>query len=148
MSKIISLFKNIFIEPTTDGKLQFIRYLFVGGLVTILDWALLFIFTEIFKIHYLVSAILSFIVSILANFILSKMLVFKINKSKVNKAFEFLGYIIIGVIGLGLTELIMYYFSEIINFHYMLSKAIATIIVLFWNYFARKYLLYEKSDIN
>ena len=32
---------------------------------------------------------------------------------------------------------------DILHLHYMLSKVIATLLVLFWNYIARKKLLYR-----
>ena len=44
---------------------------------------------------------------------------------------------------LGMTELILFLFTDGLSLHYMLSKAIATAVVLVWNYLARKLLLYK-----
>ena len=38
----------------------------------------------------------------------------------------------------------MWLFTEKLNWYYMISKAVAAIIVLFWNFFAKKLLLYRK----
>ena len=43
-----------------------------------------------------------------------------------------------------MTEGLMWVFTEKLNWYYMISKAVAAIIVLFWNFFAKKLLLYRK----
>ena len=134
--------KAIFLTPTTNGFLQFFRYAFVGGIATVVDWAIQYIATEA-GLHYLLSGILSFLGGLAVNFLLSKRLVFKASQARVGTTAEFLGYAVIGAIGLGLTLLIMYFFTDILHLHYMLSKVIATLLVLFWNYIARKKLLYR-----
>lgn len=135
--------KAILINPTKDNTLQFIRYIFVGGIATVVDWSILYILTSICEIHYLVSAIIAFVAGLIINFILAKLLVFKANEVRVNSYIEFISYAIIGIIGLGITELILYSLTNFIGLYYMISKAIATIIVLFWNYIARKIILYK-----
>lgn len=135
--------KGIFLTPTKNGFLQFFRYLFVGGIATVVDWGVLFGLTELFDLHHLVSAVFAFVAGLATNFLLSKLLVFSANEARTNGFLEFLGYVLIGVIGLGITELILYVFSDHWALHYMLSKVIATVVVLVWNYLARKLLLYK-----
>ncbi len=136
--------KGLFLIPTKNGFLQFFRYVFVGGIATVADWGLLFALTDLGHVHYLVSAIIAFVAGLIVNFCLSKLLVFKANEAKVNTVIEFVSYAIIGVIGLGITELIMLLFTHGFEVHYMISKAIATIVVLAWNYLARKQVIYRK----
>lgn len=135
--------KGIFIAPTTNPFLQFFRYIFVGGIATIVDWGVLFLLTEYGHIHHLISAVFAFVAGLAVNFVLSKMLVFKMNEVRTNAWMEFAGYAIIGVVGLGITALIMYLLTDHLNVHYMISKAIATVVVLIWNYMARKKILYR-----
>ena len=135
--------KGIFITPTTDSFLQFFRYVFVGGIATIADWGVLYLLTECAHMNHLVAAVFSFIAGLVVNFILSKLLVFKANEARTNAWMEFVGYAIIGVVGLGITELIMYLLTNRMGLHYMASKAVATVIVLIWNYVARKKIIYK-----
>ena len=135
--------KGIFLTPTKNGFLQFFRYLFVGGIATVVDWGVLFALTECLQLHHLVSAVFAFAAGLITNFLLSKLLVFSANEAKTNALMEFLGYVLIGIIGLGITELILFVFTDRLSLYYMLSKAIATVIVLVWNYLARKLLLYK-----
>jgi len=135
---------GLMIAPTKNGFLQFFRYVFVGGIATVVDWGTLFLLTDFVHIHYLLSAVVAFVAGLIANYILSQLLVFKANEAKVNAVMEFVFYALIGIIGLGITELIMFLFTAYWNVHYMLSKVIATVLVLFWNYLARKKMLYKE----
>ena len=135
--------KGIFFDPTANSFLQFFRYIFVGGIATVADWGMLFLLTEYVHINHLISAIFAFVAGLAVNFILSKMLVFKMNEVRTSAWMEFVGYAIIGIIGLGITELIMYLLTDCLNTYYMISKAVATVIVLIWNYTARKKIIYK-----
>lgn len=136
-------FKSIFITETENTIIQLFRYCFVGGAAFIADWLVMIILTETL-LHYLISTAVAFFVGLAVNFALSKLLVFKADSQKCGKLGEFFIYAVIGVVGLGLTELLMYVFTDIVNIHYAVSKIIAAAIVLIWNFFARKVILYKK----
>lgn len=121
---------------------EFIKYIFVGGCAFIADWLILFLL-GLLKIHYLLATPLGFTVGLLVNYALAKLLVFKEN-AKVSKKAEFLIYTLIGVIGLILTEGLMYAFTEWLNFHPLISKIFSAALVLIWNYVAKKIILYKK----
>ena len=61
------------------------------------------------------------------------------------KAMEFMVFAVIAVFGLVITEALMWAFTEKLGWYYMISKAVAAIIVLFWNFFMKKILLYRKK---
>lgn len=132
--------KALFLEPSNDTFIQFFRYIFVGGAAFIADAGALWI-CSLFS-HYLIAAAIAFVVGITVNFILSKRLVF--SESSRNSAVEFAAYVIIGIIGLGFTELFMYIFTDKLGIYFMLSKIITAIIVLIWNFAARKIILYKE----
>ena len=134
--------KNLFKTPTTNTVIQFFRYVFVGGVAFLVDGGLLFLLEKI-GLHYLVATVFAFIGGLVCNYILSKLLVFQDKKS--NPRLEFLIYGIIGVIGLGITEGLMYVFTDILGLYFMLSKIIVAIIVLIWNFLARKLILYKNK---
>jgi putative flippase GtrA len=135
-------FKSLFITKSSNTFIQFFRYIFVGGVAFLADGGSLFLITTI-GVNYLISVIFAFVIGLAVNYGLSKLLVFE--NSNVNGKIEFLVYGIIGVIGLGFTEIIMYVLTEIAGLYFMVSKVIATIIVLVWNFVARKITLYRKK---
>jgi len=138
-------FKAIFIEKTDDTFLQLFRYLFVGGVSFVVDSAALYVITEM-GVHYLVSGALAFVLGLCANFALSKLLVFSQRNKGKEKVKEIFGFVLITVTGLGITELLMWLFTEKLSLYYMLSKIIAAVIVLFWNFIMKKTVLYKQKD--
>lgn len=57
-------------------------------------------------------------------------------------------FIIIGLIGVGLNQLLMLLMVGVMNLQELLSKIIAAALILFWNFGARKMLLFRfKKDV-
>ena len=148
MNKILELIRKgnlrgLLIDKTNDSLLQFCRYIFVGGAAFLADWGALFLL-ERAGLHYLSAACPAFFIGLAVNYALSKKMVFT-EKLK-SPAAEFSVYGIIGLVGLGLTEALMYLFTGVLGLYFMLSKPIAAAIVLFWNFAARKAILYRKKN--
>lgn len=135
--------KKIFYTPTKNSLLQFFRYAFVGGVAAFADLGVLYVLTEVFMIYHLISGVVGFVAGLSVNFLLSKIFVFSGEKNKHSASTEFIVYAIIGVIGLLLTELIMYAMTDIAGLYFMISKIVATGVVFVWNFVARKITLYR-----
>lgn len=137
--------EKLFKDDTDSLFIQLFRYGFVGGAAFIVDYGALFLLTEVFGLHYLLSATISFILGLITNYLLSISWVFN-NRTMGNRWAEFTVFAIIGIIGLGLNALIMYLCTDKMGIHYLLSKIISTILVFFWNFFARKIVLFKKNS--
>ncbi|MCR4827254.1 MAG: GtrA family protein [Bacteroidales bacterium] len=140
-----NLFNKLFKEETENTLIQLFRYGFVGGAAFLVDYGVLVLLTEVFEMHYLLSATISFILGLITNYLLSVVWVFN-NRTLGNRWAEFTVFAIIGVIGLGLNALIMYVCTDKMGIHYMISKIISTVIVFFWNFFARKIVLFKAKS--
>lgn len=134
--------RMLFKDSTDKTIIQLFRYIFVGGAAFIVDFGSLFILTDYFAIYYLISAAIAFILGLLANYILSVEWVFN-RRTIENKTFEFGIFAVIGIIGLGLNEVLMWFFTSNLQIYYLYSKIFAAIIILFWNFFARKFALFK-----
>lgn len=134
---------TIFVAPTNNWMLQLFRYGFVGGVAFLVDYGTLFVLTHYAGVPYLRSAAIAFILGLVTNYLISISWVFQ-HSGKMRVWQEFVCFAIIGVIGLGLNELIMYVGTDMMHLHYMISKLISTAIVFFWNFFARKFMLFNK----
>ena len=140
------MINKLFKDPTDDIFLQLFRYIFVGGTAFVVDFFFLYFFSDICGIYYLISAVLSFIISVLVNYIMSTKWVFNQDNIE-NKVLEFNLFILISTIGLGFTEILLYFFTDIVGLYYLISKIIAAIIVLFWNFLARRVMFYGRDFI-
>jgi len=114
----------------------FIKYCIVGATGTFVDLAFLYIFVEYAALPVLTATTISFVLAVINNFILNKIWTFQ-NKSK-NYRKLFIKFLIVSVIGLGLTLGCMYILVHILIVWYMLAKLITSIIVLTWNFFGNK----------
>lgn len=143
-------FKALFYQKTDNVFIQFFRYCFVGGIATVVEGGTLwliqhFLFKETGGFYVYISQGIAFALGLIANFILSKLFVFQEKSEKTNAAGEFAAYAMIGIVGLLIKELLLWVFHVQIGIHYMLVWVISTIIVLIWNYAARKIALYRKT---
>ncbi len=121
---------------------QLFRFGIVGVICFIIDFALLHFLTEVCDVYVLVSAAISFSVSVVANYILSSYFVFDVNREKSQKK-NFVLFIIFSVIGLILTEILMKVGIDLLRMNYSIVKIIATVIVMIYNFVTRK-LFMEK----
>ena len=131
--------KKLFKEKTDNTFIQFFRYLFVGGFAAIVNIGMLYVFTDLCNIYYIISNILSFILGLIVNYLLSKKFVFQ-EETNISRTKEFIIYAIIGVIGLGIDTVFVWLFTDVFKIHYMISKLVSTAIVFIWNFGARKVL--------
>ena len=117
----------------------------VGFLCFFIDYGLMILFTEAFHINYLISAALSFSISTIVNYSLSMRYVFK-SKKDANKVNEFILFVVLSVIGLGVNEAAMWIAVDGLGIHYMISKIGATAVVMVFNFVTRKIFLEDKSE--
>ena len=129
-------------QATDNISIQAFRYVLAGTLAYGVDCCSLIVFVEIFKIYYLTAALVAFLFGAITAYILNVVWVFNKRTFK-NRYFEISIFIVIGVVGLILNQYIIWVFTENVNFHYLFSKLVATMIVVIWNFLARKYFLFR-----
>lgn len=143
--------KKLFVGDTDNTFIQFFRYCFVGGFATVVDWglsALLFYLVFGQQLAILCNG-LSFVAGLLTNYFLSTFWIFKDSKIK-NKFLEFLSFAAIGVVGLLLTLGITWGFEAVLkdvtSLYQIIAKVVSTAASFLWNFFARKYLIFNKKN--
>jgi putative flippase GtrA len=121
---------------------QLLRYIIVGAIAFIADLTSLFILTEVFGFYYIISASIAFVIGLMINYYLSIKWVFH-KRNLSNKWIEFQIFAIIGIIGLFLNAFLMWIFTDYTGVYYLYSKIITAILILFWNFTARKIILFK-----
>ena len=132
---------------------EFIRYVIVGGISFLVDWGVLallkeFVFSGGAPWELFLCTALGFVAGLITNYILSLVFVFKSgeNKSDGKSIKGFIVFTLVGIIGLGLTELGMYTGVYLLHLHYMFTKIVVAGLVLVWNYVGRKIFVFGKGE--
>lgn len=120
--------------------IQVIKFGGVGIVCFILDFAVLHLLTAYAHLHYLTSAAVAFLISVVANYFLSVRFVFHINPENKNTR-VFIVFVLSSTVGLGLTELLMWLGVDVLRINYMLVKIGATAVVMVYNFVTRKIFL-------
>ena len=143
-------FGRLFSGDTDNTLIQFFRYLFVGGFATAVDWGVSYIlFMSVFHEKYAIAAnSISFVLGLIVNYVISTFWVFK-NSNVESRLVEFIAFAAIGLVGLGMTvgitKLFEMWLSDKTKTYQILAKIVSTGAAFFWNFFARKYLLFNKK---
>lgn len=144
----VRLLEKLFINHTNSTFIQLFRYTFVGGGAFAVDFFLLWFLTDICGLDYLLSATFSFLTGLAVNYLIATRWVFEKNTAILrNKWMEFLIFLLIGLIGLALNNLILWFVTEKLCLYYLFSKVVAAGIVYLWNFFARKYILFNHKTL-
>lgn len=135
---------NLFVTRTDNAAIQLFRYGFVGAVAFLVDFGTLVGLTEFAGLHYLLSAAIAFLVGLAVNYTISIRWVFA-ERALERRSLEFAAFAAIGAAGLGINEGIMALCTGLMGMHYALSKALSTVIVFFWNFFARRQCLFRRT---
>ena len=119
-------------------KKEIFRFLIAGGGCFAFELLVLYLLTEFVGFNYLMSAAISFTLSVIINYILCAYWVFETKKRSLNTTIIFIAT---SVIGLGINQLCMWIFVEFFGIYYMIAKIFATVIVTIWNFITKRLAL-------
>lgn len=119
---------------------QIVKFGIVGVVATVVDYALLMLLSQVVGLDAVVSAGISYCVSLVLNYLLSMRYVFS-HRENLSRSREFVTFVVLSLIGFGLNELVMWLGTRALGttgLAVTVTKAIATAIVMVWNFVSRK----------
>jgi putative flippase GtrA len=137
-----ALFRALFLEPANHGMVQFVRYGFVAVVAFAFDFGLLFVFTEYLHMFYVLSATLSFAISVVVNYFLSVSWAFGVRVER-QRTVEIGLFIAICVVALSLNDVFIWLFTSAFGLYYLFSKLLTVAIVFFWSFGARRLVFHS-----
>lgn len=135
---------------------QIIKFGLVGGLSFCIDYGLYTVLLFM-NVHYMIAALIGFLVSVVVNYLLSMKFVFE-RRQDIGRKREFTVFLVLSVFGLILNEVLIWTCYDVIYLNaeslitmmsdktaQLIGKLIATFIVMIFNFVTRKIFLEKKE---
>ena len=127
-------------EKLKELVLQFCKFGMVGTFCFCIDYGLMILLTESHMMTYYASSAVSFIASVVVNYVLSMRFVF-VSKEGMSKIQEIMIFITLSMVGLLLNQMIRCLAVELLGMFYAVAKVFATLMVTAYNFISRKKFL-------
>lgn len=136
---------------------QIFKFAIVGGISFVVDFAVYGILCNVIGVHYIISGVAGFFVSVVVNYLLSMKFVFVSKDMRKDK--EFVIFVILSLIGMLLNSVILFvcidliymnwnWLNKLVDIEFMnlFAKIVATGIVMVYNFVTRKIFLEKKEE--
>lgn len=123
---------------------EFLRYFVASTVALVVDVVTLYLLTSSAGLLYLYSGAVAFMLGLTTVYLLSILWVFR-KRALSDWRAEFVLFAAIGLVGLGLNELILWLLTGHLGLFYLVSKAASVFVVFSWNFGARKWLLFREG---
>ena len=120
------------------------RYIVSGGTATLTNLFLLYLFTSVFGIWYIVSAMMSFVIAFGVSFSLQKYWTFKDSSTEKTHR-QMVLYFIVAVINLSINTGLLYLVVQFIGLQYLVGQIATSACVALESYFVYQFLIFKKS---
>jgi putative flippase GtrA len=131
-------------ERVPAPVVEFIRYGLCSGLALGVDMGLLLLLTRGLGLHYLLSAALGFSAGLFVAYALSVRYAFRDRRLEDARA-EFIGFAAVGVLGLGLTQLLLKLLVGGLGLDVAAAKIVTAGFVFLFNFGVRKAMLFSRT---
>jgi|GEM_PF-470417 len=125
---------------------EFLRYFFVSLAAFGLDLSAFSLSLRVLGLPWAASATIGFVVGVLIAYVLSIRFVFAGRKLRKTPVMELLTFALVGVGGLGLTQLVLWVGIERLDINPEVSKISAAGFTFLFNFLVRKLMLFSASS--
>lgn len=155
MIKLFARFAGRFGIPPKEAE-RFFKFLIVGTIGFVIDFGILTLLKELTPLPTVAANTISFTAAVISNFTLNRYWTYPDSRSK--SIWSQMGqFALVNVIGLVINDSILLFLEPtfdamLLNFPavpirgYIPAKMVATIVVLFWNFFVNRYWTYSDVD--
>jgi glycosyltransferase involved in cell wall biosynthesis len=122
-----------------NKAMRFLRFFISGGTSAVVNFALLYLFTEFGHVWYLLSSALAFILAFGVSFFMQKYWTFRSRDAgKIKRQLP--QHLLLAVFNLGLNLVLIFSIVEYLHIWYMLAAIISNLLIAFESFFAFKWI--------
>ncbi len=124
---------------------QFIKFSIVGASNTLIDFGVYLLGTRVAGVHYLLANVVSFTTAASWSYMMNRKWTFRDTNSRVHT--QYIKFLLVSVVGLGLTSLLLFLFVHHLRIHDVIGKALAVALVLIWNFSINRFWTFRKPAL-
>lgn len=118
---------------------KFLKFVVVGFSGLIIDFAITYLFKDIFKVNKYLSNSIGFTLAASSNYLLNRLWTFSSDNPNIGT--EYASFLIISIFGLGINNLFLYLFQKKTKFY--LAKLLAIVVTTIWNFLANYFITFS-----
>lgn len=120
------------------------RFLFSGGVSFGTDIVLLYLFTDVFGVWYLASAVVAFVFAFFVSFAMHKFWTFR-DHSREGMRMQMGVYFFVAVVNLILNTFLVYMFVEWSGLHYIIAQVVASLLIAIESFFVYQRFIFKNT---
>ncbi len=120
-----------------------LKYAIIGGLSASIDFIIFSILSNKLHIDYLLANIISVHCGIFCSFILNRQYNFKIKDKTIKR---FISFYFIGILGLGVSTLLLYLLVDISEWNKIVAKLLTIIVVALLQFILNKTITFKSKE--
>ena len=129
---------------------RFLKFMVVGTIGFVVDFGTLNLLVLLAGLQVLIANTISFSLAVISNYTWNRFWTYPDSRSKPVRS-QLIQFVVVNVAGLGINTLVLAALTPLFTrmvgeLGYNIAKAIATVIVLFWNFFVNRYWTYSDVD--
>ena len=117
-----------------------------SGVALVVDMTILWVLVRFFGWGYLTAASASFLGGAGVAYILSIHIAFTRHRLR-NRRLEFISFVAIGMVGLGLNTVVIWFVVRFLGLHYLLARCVAAGFTFVCNFIARRQILFVRRSV-
>lgn len=122
--------------------LSLVKFGFTGMSGLVIDFSVTWLLKDELHLNKFLANAAGFTAAVISNYVINRLWTFsEREKTKVSK--QFASFLMVSLIGLVLNSSFLYLFHEHLYLNFYLSKAIAILLVFFWNFSANYFFVFK-----
>jgi putative flippase GtrA len=124
--------------------LSLVKFGFTGMSGLVIDFSITWLLKDELHLNKFLANAAGFTMAVISNYIINRLWTFsERERTKVSR--QFASFLVVSLVGLLLNSGFVYLFNEQLGLDFYLSKAIAILLVFFWNFSANYFFVFKSG---
>jgi putative flippase GtrA len=125
-------------------KDRFLKFLFVGGLFTILNYAIFYILFRFFGVHYIIASAIGYITGLVLGYFVNKLWTYQVSKDS-EESYAFM-YLLVYMVSLAAGSFFLKVLVDYLHINELISNIFSIGLSTIMNFLGTNFLVFKDSS--